>query len=88
MKSLGEQWVAWELEFLQTWEAWAVWQHASQRRRAAAAAVCLAGSCPCLPPLMLLPILHPPAVNEKRDHIPPVVSGAAATFPFDIAVAG
>ncbi|GAB4818701.1 hypothetical protein N2152v2_005747 [Parachlorella kessleri] len=27
-------------------------------------------------------------VNERRDHIPPVVSGAAATFPFDITVAG
>ncbi|PSC69772.1 Meiotically up-regulated 66 [Micractinium conductrix] len=27
-------------------------------------------------------------VNEKRDHIPPVVSGSAVTFPFDISVAG
>ena len=27
-------------------------------------------------------------VNEKRDHIPPVVSGSAVTFPFDITVAG
>ena len=28
------------------------------------------------------------AVNEKRDHIPPVVSGAALTFPFDVTVEG
>lgn len=28
------------------------------------------------------------AVNEKRDHIPPVVSGSAVTFPFAITVAG
>eukprot|EP00887_Chlorella_sp_A99_P001068 scaffold14.g1068.t1 len=28
------------------------------------------------------------AVNEKKDHIPPVVSGSAVTFPFDITVAG
>ncbi|KAL4419641.1 hypothetical protein ABPG77_008582 [Micractinium sp. CCAP 211/92] len=27
-------------------------------------------------------------VNEKRDHIPPVVSGSAVTFPFAITVAG
>lgn len=27
-------------------------------------------------------------VNEKRDHIPPVVSASAVTFPFDITVAG
>lgn len=26
------------------------------------------------------------AVNEKREHIPPVVSGAALTFPFDVSV--
>jgi hypothetical protein len=28
------------------------------------------------------------AVNDKRDHIPPVVSASAVTFPFDIQVAG
>lgn len=28
------------------------------------------------------------AVNTKRDHIPPVVSGAALTFPFDVTVEG
>lgn len=27
-------------------------------------------------------------VNEKKDHIPPVVSSAAVTFPFDISIAG
>lgn len=27
------------------------------------------------------------SVNEKRDHIPPVVSGSAVTFPFDISLA-
>jgi autophagy-related protein 101 len=26
------------------------------------------------------------AVNQKKDHIPPVVSGAATTFPFDVAL--
>lgn len=26
------------------------------------------------------------SVNEKRDHIPPVVSGSAVTFPFDISL--
>jgi autophagy-related protein 101 len=27
-------------------------------------------------------------VNEKKDHIPPVVSSAVVTFPFDISIAG
>ncbi len=27
-------------------------------------------------------------VNSKKEHIPPVVSAAAVTFPFDITVAG
>ena len=28
------------------------------------------------------------AVNERRDHIPPVTSGSAVTFPFDVSVEG
>ena len=28
------------------------------------------------------------AVNDKKDHIPPVVSPHLVTFPFDITVAG
>jgi hypothetical protein len=28
------------------------------------------------------------AVNDKREHIPPVVSAAVVTFPFDISIAG
>ena len=28
------------------------------------------------------------AVNAKREHIPPVVSAAVVTFPFDISIAG
>lgn len=28
------------------------------------------------------------AVNEKKDHIPPVVSSQAVTFPFEIAIRG
>ncbi len=28
------------------------------------------------------------AVNERKDHIPPVVSPATVTFPFEIAIAG
>ena len=28
------------------------------------------------------------AVNERKDHIPPVVSAATVTFPFEIAIAG
>lgn len=27
-------------------------------------------------------------VNEKRDHIPPVVSSSTVTFPFDITMTG
>lgn len=40
------------------------------------------------PHCLLPPPLPWPAVNERRDHIPPVVSGSAVTFPFDITVAG
>jgi autophagy-related protein 101 len=28
------------------------------------------------------------AVNEKKDHIPPVTSAAVLTFPFEITIAG
>lgn len=28
------------------------------------------------------------AVNQKKDHIPPVVSSQAVTFPFEIAIRG
>ena len=28
------------------------------------------------------------SVNERKDHIPPVVSPATVTFPFEIAIAG
>ena len=48
-------------------------------------------TCPHLltaAPALPLPCCLPPAVNERRDHIPPVVSGSAVTFPFDIQVAG
>ena len=43
---------------------------------------------PCHRPPHLPPAPAPAAVNERRDHIPPVVSGSAVTFPFDITVAG
>ena len=28
------------------------------------------------------------SVNERKDHIPPVVSSATVTFPFEISIAG
>lgn len=40
------------------------------------------------PPFPPIPHPYSSAVNDKRDHIPPVVSASAVTFPFDIQVAG